>query len=300
MRSSGSPRSCGGWAERWSRTSPRRRCWPRRGWGRISTRRPGSAGSIAARTRRRSISWPATARGRERRCARSGCRVSGRSSGDRRRARSSPWPSMKRAAACTAHPDRVRAERIGVRRVQAAPLPAGEADPVVDVALDGKPLVPGADPGAGVRVQKAVYGVPGDPGRTRDVRAKLQAILDAGEFEIGVPRMAAGDDPAYGVVKTLRGRSIRPAGMSLQGERPRIPETSAFPVTGGTEDGGTGVRRDRSGRFEVESGEGRRIRAEDGGRTVSDGQGAGSPRASRDRRSLGASRSRRTGARRHG
>ena len=39
-------------------------------------RRPGSAGSTAARAGRRSISWPATAPGRERRCARSGCPAS--------------------------------------------------------------------------------------------------------------------------------------------------------------------------------------------------------------------------------
>ncbi len=52
-------------------------------------------------------------------------------------------------------------------------------------------------------VEKAVYGVPGDAKRTRDVRAKVQQMADAGESTFQVARLAAGDDPAYGVVKTL-------------------------------------------------------------------------------------------------
>ena len=48
-----------------------------------------------------------------------------------------------------------------------------------------------------------MYGVLGDPLRTRDVRAKVQQIVDAGEDRFEVARLAAGDDPAFGVVKTL-------------------------------------------------------------------------------------------------
>lgn len=54
-----------------------------------------------------------------------------------------------------------------------------------------------------IAIEKAVYGVPGDAQRTRDVRAKLQHLVDTGEFIFGVARMAEGDDPAVMVVKTL-------------------------------------------------------------------------------------------------
>jgi hypothetical protein len=43
----------------------------------------------------------------------------------------------------------------------------------------------------------------GDAKRTRDVRAKLQRLVDAGQYSFQVARMAEGDDPAFLVVKTL-------------------------------------------------------------------------------------------------
>jgi hypothetical protein len=52
-------------------------------------------------------------------------------------------------------------------------------------------------------VEKATYGVPGDTKRTRDVKAKLQHLVDTGEMTFEVARMAEGDDPAVNVVKTL-------------------------------------------------------------------------------------------------
>jgi hypothetical protein len=52
-------------------------------------------------------------------------------------------------------------------------------------------------------IEKAVYGVPGDAKRTRDVRAKLQHLVDTGEFTFEVARMVQGDDPAFLIVKTL-------------------------------------------------------------------------------------------------
>ena len=54
-----------------------------------------------------------------------------------------------------------------------------------------------------VAVTKALYGVLDDPKRTRDVRALAQRIADSGEGSFQVARMAAGDDPAFGIVKTL-------------------------------------------------------------------------------------------------
>ena len=60
-----------------------------------------------------------------------------------------------------------------------------------------------AERSAQIVVRKAVYGVLGDPLRTRDVRAKVQQIVDAGADRFEVARLAVGDDPAFGVVKTL-------------------------------------------------------------------------------------------------
>ena len=45
---------------------------------------------------------------------------------------------------------------------------------------------------AGAKVRKARYGVLDDPKRTRDVREKLQRLLDAGENSFPVARLAAG------------------------------------------------------------------------------------------------------------
>lgn len=52
-------------------------------------------------------------------------------------------------------------------------------------------------------IEKATYGVFDDPKRTRDVKSKLQHLVDTGEFIFDVARMAQGDDPAFMVVKTL-------------------------------------------------------------------------------------------------
>ena len=54
-----------------------------------------------------------------------------------------------------------------------------------------------------VVVNSARYGVLADPASTRDVRAKAQHLVDMGVYSFPVTRMAEGDDPAQGVVKTL-------------------------------------------------------------------------------------------------
>ncbi len=54
-----------------------------------------------------------------------------------------------------------------------------------------------------VEITKARYGVLADPAATRDVRAKAQHLVDMGIYNFQVMRMAEGDDPAQGVVKTL-------------------------------------------------------------------------------------------------
>ncbi|MBI2929899.1 MAG: hypothetical protein HYY24_29930 [Verrucomicrobia bacterium] len=79
---------------------------------------------------------------------------------------------------------------------------AQPADPVVALSRDGKPLLPPATPTPKITVQRAVYGVLDDPPRTRDVRAKVQRLVDNGEDSFKVARLAEGDDPAQGAVKT--------------------------------------------------------------------------------------------------
>jgi hypothetical protein len=80
--------------------------------------------------------------------------------------------------------------------------PSAGVDPVVSVSRDGQPLLAALAP-AKIVIQSARYGVLDDPKRTRDVKTKLQALVDAGELSFQVARLAEGDDPAYGTVKTL-------------------------------------------------------------------------------------------------
>jgi hypothetical protein len=64
-----------------------------------------------------------------------------------------------------------------------------------------------------------------DPKRTRDVRDKLQRLLDAGESSFPASRMAEGDDPALMVVKTLEVEySLDGKRMSAHGTDPEIIE----------------------------------------------------------------------------
>lgn len=76
-------------------------------------------------------------------------------------------------------------------------------DPVVAVTHDGKSLLPAPETAPKIVVQKAAYGVLSDPQRTRDVRAKVQEMVDNGDLTFTVARLAEGDDPAPNIVKTL-------------------------------------------------------------------------------------------------
>jgi len=81
---------------------------------------------------------------------------------------------------------------------------AGADSGIVAATRDGKPLwtTSPARPEKLV-VEKAVYGIPGDSVRTRDVRERVQRLADEGETSFRVGRLAEGDDPAVNVVKTL-------------------------------------------------------------------------------------------------
>ncbi|MHB8862025.1 MAG: glycosyl hydrolase [Pirellulaceae bacterium] len=82
--------------------------------------------------------------------------------------------------------------------------PCGTDDPIVELMHNGKPVVSAtAAAPLQVVVTKARYGVLDDPQRTRDVTEKVQRKVDQGEYRFAVTSVAAGDDPAFGVVKTL-------------------------------------------------------------------------------------------------
>jgi hypothetical protein len=82
--------------------------------------------------------------------------------------------------------------------------PSQEAvDSVVSMTRDGQDVFANSSPATKIVVQKAVYGVWGDPGRTRDVTAKVQAIVDGGERRFEAWRLGQGDDPGLQTLKTL-------------------------------------------------------------------------------------------------
>jgi hypothetical protein len=117
-----------------------------------------------------------------------------------------------------------------------------------------------------VVVQKAIYGVPGDPNRTRDVRAKLQRLIDRGEFNFQVARMAEGDDPAFLVVKTLtvdftangkpgQVKGTDPEVLSLAEEpAPQFPRTADLHRNAS---GSTVLEAWQAGRYEAKTASGR-------------------------------------------
>ncbi|MCX6569821.1 MAG: glycosyl hydrolase [Candidatus Aminicenantes bacterium] len=146
---------------------------------------------------------------------------------------------------------------------------AGTFDPVVSVTLDDRTIEPAPELEGNVRIEKAVYGVPGDPKRSRDVGAKLQAIADGGETSFQVSRLAGGDDPAYGVVKTLEAEYT--AGGKTFKVSGKDPDTINFPVTPGIEpmaevhygeNGRLLVEARQAGRFELKTASGRSLQAE--------------------------------------
>ena len=153
----------------------------------------------------------------------------------------------------------------------------GGFDPVVSMTHDGQAFPPVLSPATkasvlkGVYVvQSAMYGVPGDAARTRDVKAAVQKLLDKGETSFDVARMAAGDDPAFGVVKTLTVLyTIDGKPHKASGEDPDtislLPETMANvarPATlSGDADGGVVLEAWQNGRFELTKVSGRKLSA---------------------------------------
>ncbi len=80
---------------------------------------------------------------------------------------------------------------------------ASGCDPVVKFLRNGQPLPAPLPPPDTITIQSAIYGVPGDLKRSRDVRSQVQTMVDAGETMFQVAELARQGDPAYGIVKTL-------------------------------------------------------------------------------------------------
>ena len=101
------------------------------------------------------------------------------------------------------------------------------SDPISTLTRNDQPVVP-AGLAAQIQINRATYGVPGDALRTRDVRAKVQDRAASGSGSIRVGEMAEGDDPAYGIVKTLFVEgSVNAKPFIIQGAGPR---NHPFPI----------------------------------------------------------------------
>jgi hypothetical protein len=142
-------------------------------------------------------------------------------------------------------------------------------DPVVAVTRDGRPVLPPSGEDGKIIIHKAVYGVPGDPGRIRDVRARVQELVDGGEQSFRVARLAEGGDPAYGVVKSLVVEyTVAGRRLTATGRDPDTISLAGAPTPQWVAD----VRRARDGRllleawqpghYEVKTAAGRTHRAE--------------------------------------
>ncbi len=116
-----------------------------------------------------------------------------------------------------------------------------------------------------VVIGKATYGIPNDPKRSRDVREKVQALIDKGDSTFVVGRLADGDDPAFGVVKTLT-VEYKSGGKTLQasGQDPQSITlgSSIRPAVVQREGSGLVIEAGEAGRFEVTTASGKTLRAE--------------------------------------
>ena len=79
--------------------------------------------------------------------------------------------------------------------------PAAGADAIVSVTRDGETVLPQKPRSAKIVIRKARYGMLNDPQLTRDVTAKVQALVDAGTNPFPVASLAKEDDPAVKKVK---------------------------------------------------------------------------------------------------
>jgi hypothetical protein len=99
-------------------------------------------------------------------------------------------------------------------------------------------------------IEKATYGILDEPQQKRDVRAKVQHIVDTGENRFEVAKLAQGDDPAPNEVKTLvvdykaEGQSATATGTDPDTITLTLPDTSNEVAT---------VHRGADGHFVLET-----------------------------------------------
>ena len=146
---------------------------------------------------------------------------------------------------------------------------AGAFDSVVSFTRDGESVFAAMKPFA-IEIQKATYGVPGDAQRTRDVRAKLQKLVDDGITSLEVAAMAQGDDPAYGVVKTLVVEYLAKGHtQTISGQDPDT--IGLIPAEAGGEraaevcrdaHGRLSIKARQPGRYELKTAKGKTLRAD--------------------------------------
>jgi hypothetical protein len=76
-------------------------------------------------------------------------------------------------------------------------------DPLVSVSRGGRSVWSQPPLSTKIGITKAVYGVPGDPAKMRDVTARVRAIVDRGERRFAAWRLGEGDDPGMQMLKWL-------------------------------------------------------------------------------------------------
>lgn len=112
-----------------------------------------------------------------------------------------PAAAYQEANGCTSVPLRLESAESVFVVFRASPV--APANAIVGVTRNGQGILAGPGRKAVIAVQKALYGVLDDPARTRDVRLKLQELVNKGTYSFSVSQMADWGDPAPGVVKTL-------------------------------------------------------------------------------------------------
>jgi alpha-L-rhamnosidase len=150
---------------------------------------------------------------------------------------------------------------VGLMAEGADPAPEKVKTLVVEYRIEGKQYTAQAKDSSTIHlttnavkvtVEKARYGVLDDPKRTRDVRQKLQALVDAGESSFVVARMAEGDDPAFLVVKTLEVEySLNGQHRSVKGTDPDLIDLNPLAVE--RTEPVAQARRDPSGKLLVQA-----------------------------------------------
>ncbi|BCM89816.1 hypothetical protein IAD21_01664 [Abditibacteriota bacterium] len=143
------------------------------------------------------------------------------------------------------------------------PKAAKPLDPITTVAKNNLPLFINSGD-TRILVEKATYGVPDDPERTRDVREKAQRLLDNNPSGFNVGDLATGDDPAWGIVKTLvldytvDGQPVTYTGKDTDRFKVKIPAAPLMPWLEYDPSGHLVMETPDAGRYEIRSASGRK------------------------------------------